>query len=161
MQFQQKLLASGVPTSWCPSVIGFRCPGLSVFQVVSRCTGVSLFYNLFSNCFSVLTYRLLWVRAVLVRLCEYCFATAFAMCLCCEHTVLICCQNIFLVLADASYLFSTNAVQAKYCNTEWIQLKLGHKSNKIRSTLTLLRTYHCTAFPGLSYCCQVLLFTPC
>ena len=41
MEFKPKLFASGVPTSWYPNVSGSRCLGVSVFRVVSRCTGVS------------------------------------------------------------------------------------------------------------------------
>ena len=68
MEFKPKLFASGVPTSWCPNVSGSRCLGVSVFQVVSRCTVVSgVFTTCFQTVFSILAYRLLWVRAVLVQ----------------------------------------------------------------------------------------------
>ena len=75
MQFQPKLLASGVPTSWCPSVTGSRCLGVSVFRVVSRCTVSRVFYNLFSNCFLDAC-----IQAIMGQSCS---------CTVCKNTVLL------------------------------------------------------------------------
>ena len=88
MEFKPKLFASGVPTSWCPNVSGSRCLGVSVFRVVSRCTGVSgvlqRVFKLFSRYLHTGYYG---SELFLYSLYEYGFATVFAMCLYCEQCI--------------------------------------------------------------------------
>ena len=88
MEFKPKLFASGVPSSWCPNVSGSQCLGVSVFRVVSRCTGVSgvlqRVFKLFSRYLHTGYYG---SELFLYSLYGYGFATAFAMCLYCEQCI--------------------------------------------------------------------------
>ena len=142
----------GVPMSRGLGVLVSRCSGWCLGVPVSR-----VVYNVFSNCFLDTCIQATMGQSCSCTVCTNTVLRLSLQCVCTVSSVFTCCQNRFSVSVDVSYLFSTDSVHVKYCITEWTQFKLGHKSNKIGSTLTLLRIYHCTAFSWLSYCCRMFV----